>query len=87
MSSATAAKVQIAAQSSTAEDTRRQKQRNEGAASGGCLVATALKHEGVDTGFVRASGAARRKAPEKAAFDKSCGAVRELIDASRKLVG
>src|SRR6202162_976975 len=26
-------------------------------------------------------------APEKAAFEKSCGAVRELIDASRKLIG
>jgi malate dehydrogenase len=26
-------------------------------------------------------------AAEKAAFDKSCGAVRELIDASRKLIG
>ncbi|HBK06346.1 MAG TPA: malate dehydrogenase, partial [Acetobacteraceae bacterium] len=26
-------------------------------------------------------------ATEKAAFDKSCGAVRELIDASRKLIG
>ena len=24
---------------------------------------------------------------EKAAFDKSCGAVRELIEASKKLVG
>jgi len=26
-------------------------------------------------------------ASEKAAFDKSCAAVRELIDASKKLVG
>jgi hypothetical protein len=24
---------------------------------------------------------------EKAAFDKSCGAVRELVDAAKKLVG
>jgi hypothetical protein len=68
MSSATAAKVQIAAQSSAAEGARQQdgagqqKQRNGGAASGGGLVAMALRHEGVDTGFVRSSGAARLKA-------------------------
>jgi len=29
----------------------------------------------------------KMNATEKAAFDKSCGAVRELVDAAKKLVG
>ncbi|MDB5399406.1 MAG: Thiamine pyrophosphate-requiring enzyme, partial [Rhodopila sp.] len=56
MSTTTAAKVQIAAQSLTAEDTLQQKQRDEGVVSGGRLVAMALKNEGVDTIFTLCGG-------------------------------
>jgi hypothetical protein len=47
----TAARAQIAAQSLTAEDTLQRKQRHESVVSGGRLVATALKGEGVDPIF------------------------------------
>jgi acetolactate synthase-1/2/3 large subunit len=56
MSSATAAKLQVATQSLTAEDTLQQKQRDAGVVSGGRLVATALKNEGVDTIFTLCGG-------------------------------
>jgi acetolactate synthase-1/2/3 large subunit len=56
MSSATAAKTQIAAQSLTAEDTLQRKQRDAGIVSGGRLVAMALKNEGVDTIFTLCGG-------------------------------
>jgi acetolactate synthase-1/2/3 large subunit len=56
MSPATAAKMQIAAQSLTAEDTLQQKQRDAGMVSGGRLVAMALKNEGIDTIFTLCGG-------------------------------
>jgi acetolactate synthase-1/2/3 large subunit len=56
MSPATAAKMQIAAQSLTAEDTLQQKQRDAGIVSGGRLVAMALKNEGIDTIFTLCGG-------------------------------
>jgi acetolactate synthase-1/2/3 large subunit len=43
-------------QSTTAEDTLKQKTRGAGIASGGHLVAKALKNEGVDTIFTLCGG-------------------------------
>src|SRR3954470_7797719 len=46
----------VQAKSSTAEDTLQQKSRDAGVASGGHLVAKALKSEGVDTIFTLCGG-------------------------------